>query len=191
MNKLIVAITGASGSAYAVKFVEALLRQGLFVHLVCTGNGSKVFAHETGQELDEWAGALAAQTSRLVLEDNDNLFSSIASGSALVEAMAVIPCSMSTLGEIACGSGKNLICRAADVMMKEGRKLLLVPRETPLNAIHLENMLKLSRLGVGILPAMPGFYHKPQTLDDAVAFVAGKALDWLGIENKLYTRWEG
>ncbi len=190
MSKYVLGITGASGSAYAVRLGEALLAQGALVHLICTDNGRKVFAHETGLPLDEWAGQWAKQTGRLILEDNGNLFSSIASGSNPADAVVIVPCSMSTLGEIACGTGKTLLCRAADVALKEGRKLLIVPRETPLSAIHLENMLKLARMGAGILPAMPGFYNKPQTLDDAVAFVAGRALDWLGVPHNLTTRWE-
>ena len=190
MSKFVLGITGASGSPYAAKLTEALLEQGAVIHLVCTDNGKKVFAHETGLALVDWAGALAERTGRLVLEDNGNLFSSIASGSNPVDAVVIIPCSMSTLGEIVCGTGKTLLCRVADVALKEGRRLLIVPRETPLNAIHLENMLKLARMGAGILPAMPGFYNKPQTLDDAVAVVAGKALDWLGMPHNLTKRWE-
>ena len=134
---------------------------------------------------------MKAKYRNFALEDNGDLFSPIASGSCAVDAVVIIPCSMSTLAEIACGTGKSLLCRAADVALKEGRRLLIVPRETPLNAIHLENMLKLARLGAGMLPAMPGFYSRPGSVDDLVGFVAGKALDWLGVENDLYQRWEG
>lgn len=190
MKKVVVGITGASGSIYAAKFVKQLLKRGLFVHLIYTDNAKKVMAYETGLDVDKWAEKLKAKYQTIAVEDNDNLFASVASGSYKVDAVIIIPCSMSTLGEIACGTGKNLLCRTADVAIKEGRKLLLVPRETPLSAIHLENMLKLSRLGVGMLPAMPGFYHRPETVLEVVNFVVGKALDYLGIENDLYDKWE-
>lgn len=190
MNKIVVGITGASGSIYAVKLVKQLLKRGYFVHLVCTDTARKVLNYETGLDLETWVEKLKAKYHALALENNGNLFSPIASGSAPVDAVVVVPCSMSTLGEIAAGTGKTLLCRAADVAMKENRKLLLIPRETPLSAVHLENMLKLTRLGVGILPAMPGFYGKPESVTELVNFVVGKALDWLGIENDLYDRWE-
>lgn len=190
MNKAVVGITGASGSIYAVKLVKQLLKHGWFVHIVCTENGRKVLELETELDLEQWCGKLKDKYRTLSLEAIDDLFSPIASGSCRVDAVIVLPCSMATLGEIACGTGKNLLCRAADVAMKEGRKLLLVPRETPLSAIHLDNMLKLARLGVGILPAMPGFYHRPETVSDIVNFIVGKSLDWLGVENDLYERWE-
>lgn len=190
MKKIVVGITGASGSTYAVKFVKQLLKRGWFVHLICTDNGKKVLTYETELEVEKWCEKLKAKYKTIVLEDVNDLFASVASGSYQVDAVVIMPCTMSTLAEIASGTGKNLLCRVADVAMKEGRKLLIVPRETPLNAVHLENMLKLARMGVGILPAMPGFYHKPETVTEVVNFVVGKALDWLGIENDLYEKWE-
>lgn len=189
MNRAVVGITGASGSAYAVRFVGELLRRGWFVHVVCTDSGRRVLMREAGLDAGGWCGALRSEYGGVALEDAGDLLSPVASGSFRVDAVVVIPCSMATLGEIAGGAGKGLLCRAADVALKEGRKLLLVPRETPLNAIHLENMLKLCRLGAGMLPAMPGFYHRPGSVDGLVDFVVGKALDWLGIDNDLFARW--
>jgi 4-hydroxy-3-polyprenylbenzoate decarboxylase len=191
MKRIVVGVTGASGSLYAVKMVEQLLLGDWFVHLVFSDNGRHVFSRETGLDVPIWYGKLKDEHGAVALEDNNNLFSPIASGSFSVNAVVIVPCSMSTLGEIAGGTGKSLLCRAVDVALKESRRLLLIPRETPLNAVHLENMLKLVRLGVGILPAMPGFYNRPETVEDMVSFVAGKALDWLGVENGLYGRWEG
>jgi len=190
MKKIVVGITGASGSMYAVKLVKQLLKRGWFVHLICTENGRKVLNYETELDVDKWCEKLKAKYQCLSVESVDDLFSSVASGSYHVDAVVIIPCSMSTLGEIANGTGKNLLCRTADVALKEGRKLLLVPRETPLSTIHLENMLKLSRMGVGILPAMPAFYNRPETVTDMVNFIVGKTLDYLGVENDMYTRWE-
>jgi 4-hydroxy-3-polyprenylbenzoate decarboxylase len=130
-------------------------------------------------------------SAKVILEDNSNLFSSAASGSSRFDAMAVVPCSMSTLAKLAHGITDTLLTRAADVMMKERRKLVLVPREMPLSTMHLKNMTELSQLGAVILPAMPGFYGRPETMDDLIDFVAGKTLDCLGIENQCYKRWEG
>lgn len=188
-EKLVVGITGASGSIYSIRLVEALLEAGYHVHVICTHNGKKVMKYETGIDVDEWAADLTDKPGIIVQEDNEDLFSALASGSHKFHAMVVIPCSMGTLAEISGGLAKNLLCRAADVAMKENRRLILVPRETPLNAIHLENMLKLSRLGVTILPAMPGFYHKPGTMEDLVDFVIGKVLDSLSIDNEMFKKW--
>jgi flavin prenyltransferase len=190
MNKIVVGITGASGCIYAVKFVKQLLKRGWFVHLVCTENGRKALAYEAELDVDKWCEKLKAKYETISLEDVNDLFSPVAAEPCRFDAVVIMPCTMSTLAEIACGTGKNLLCRAADMALKEGRKLLLVPRETPLSAVHLENMLKLARLGVGILPAMPGFGHKPETVMEVVNFVVGKALDWLGIDNDLYDKWE-
>ena len=187
MPKYIVGITGASGSVYAVRLLEELLKTGAEVHLVVSKNGSQVMRFETGQSI---SGALADGCSgTLLVHDHDDLFAPISSGSFHVDGMAVIPCSMTTLGEIASGSSRNLLGRAADVCIKERRKLVLVPREMPLSTIHLRNMLSLSELGVMILPASPGFYHRPQTIDDIVNFVVSRVLSALGIENDLYQKW--
>lgn len=190
MKKIVVGITGASGSIYAIRLIEELLKREIFVHIICTENGKSVMKYETSIDIDEWTRDLKEKYSTLKLEDINNLFSGVASGSFKFDAMIILPCSMGTLAEISSGLAKNLLCRAADVALKENRKLIIVPRETPLNAIHLENMLKLSRLGVSILPAMPGFYHNPQSMEDLINFVVGKILDSLSIENSLFKKWE-
>ncbi|MBI3129588.1 MAG: UbiX family flavin prenyltransferase [Candidatus Tectomicrobia bacterium] len=185
--KLVVGITGASGALYGVRFMEVLREAypDVETHLVISKAGLRVLQHETGLDLKD-LGAWAS-----VVHPEGDIGARPASGSAGFDAMAVIPCSMKTLGQIAAGTGDNLVGRAADVILKEGRRLVLVPREMPLSAIHLENMLKLSRLGVMILPASPGFYFGPKTLDDLVNHVVGKTLDSLGLEQKLFERWKG
>lgn len=190
MKKMVVGITGASGSVYAVRLIEELLQRGIYLHIICTDNGRKVMQYETGLDIAEWVQELGKKYTHVRLEDVDNLFSTVASGSSRFDAVIILPCSMATLAEISSGIGKNLLCRAADVALKENRQLIIVPRETPLNAIHLENMLKLSRLGAAILPAMPGFYHQPQTMDDLINFVVGKIMDYLAIDNQLFKKWE-
>lgn len=189
MKRIIIGITGASGSIYAIRLIEELLNQKIFVHIICTDTGKEVMKYETSMDIDNWVENLKIQYTHVNLENIHNLFSGVASGSYRFDAMIILPCSMGTLAEISTGLAKNLLCRAADVALKENRRLIIVPRETPFNAIHLENMLKLSRLGVSILPAMPGFYHKPQTLDDLINFVIGKILDSLNIENTLFKKW--
>jgi 4-hydroxy-3-polyprenylbenzoate decarboxylase len=190
MEKIVVGITGASGSIYAKILIEELLKKGIYTHVICTENGKKVMKYETSLEIEDWIDELKKKYPHIKLEDINNLFSGVASGSYKFDAAIILPCSMGTLAEISNGLSKNLLCRVADVALKENRKLIIVPRETPLNAIHLENMLKLSRLGVTMLPAMPGFYHKPETMEDLVNFVVGKVLDCLSIENKLFKKWE-
>lgn len=191
------AITGASGSIYGLRVTQELLRAGMKVSLIITGAGFAVIKEECGFD---WAGAGAGVSEELRsyfgsagegfrFYDENDLFAPIASGSSAPDAMIVVPCSMGTLSRVSSGNSGNLLERAADVMLKEGRPLVLVPRETPFNAIHLEHMLKLARLGVRIVPAMPGFYHKPESLDDLVDFVVGKVLDSLGVEHSLFRRW--
>ena len=194
---LVLALTGASGSIYGLKLAEELLRGGSRLTLLTSHAGAGVLLEETGID---WRGDEAAVNAailnhfrvgpdQLVHYDERNLWAPVASGSSAPDAMVVAPCSMGTLSRIAWGNSANLIERCADVMLKEGRPLALVPRETPLSAIHLENMLKLARLGVRIVPAMPAFYQKPASIDDLACFVAGKVLDALGIEHSLFTRW--
>ncbi|MBW5446639.1 UbiX family flavin prenyltransferase [Cohnella sp. CFH 77786] len=194
-KRWVVGITGASGAVYGVTLCRRLLEAGFQVHLVVSEAGWRVFKEELGWNAAKRTEALqaafgeAVQDGTLVYHPLGDIGASIASGSFLCEGMAIVPCSMGSLAAIAAGASTNLLTRAADVMMKEGRPLLLVPRETPLNAIHLENMLKLARLGVRIIPAMPAFYHGPQTLDDLVGFLVGKVMDNMGIAHNLYNRW--
>lgn len=190
---MVVGITGASGSIYGVRLVQALLATGYQVHLVISNAGWRVLGEELGWSSTERERMLRehfrAGIGSLVYHPVGDIGASIASGSFLVEAMIIMPCSMGTLSSIAHGASDNLMTRAADVMLKEGRSLVLVPRETPLHAIHLENMLKLARLGVTIVPAMPAFYFGPRSIEDLVDFLVGKVLDTLRIEHSLFTRW--
>lgn len=181
--RLVVGVTGASGVQYARALLENL--QGHHVDLVISDDARKVIRHEMGTEAQTFEKLATAVWA------NDDTAAPPSSGSYRFDAMVVIPCSMGTLGKVAWGISDNLITRAAAVALKEGRKLILVPRETPLAATHLENMVRLADHGAVILPAMPGFYHGPETLDDLVNFVAGKVLDQLGIEHNLFRRWKG
>jgi 4-hydroxy-3-polyprenylbenzoate decarboxylase len=180
--KLIVAVTGASGTAYALSFLKALKQQGIETHLIITESAREVASHEIGdiKQLTSLATKVYNQ---------DDMTAGIASGSYPVDGMVIVPSTMKTIAALANGFADNLVTRAADVQLKERRPLILVPRETPLHAVHLENMAKLSHLGAVILPAMPGFYHKPETIDDLVDFISGKILDQLGVKNQLFTRW--
>ncbi|MGG1876937.1 flavin prenyltransferase UbiX [Paenibacillus cisolokensis] len=189
----VVGITGASGSIYGVRLVETLLSLGYHVDLIITNAGWRVLSEELGWGASQREAVLhekfAGYEDALTYHPIGDIGATIASGSYRVEGMIIMPCSMGTLSSVAHGTSDNLMGRAADVMMKEGRPLVLVPRETPLHAIHLENMLKLARLGVKIIPAMPAFYFHPQSLDDLVHFLVGKVLDSLRIEHQLYRRW--
>lgn len=195
-KRWVVGITGASGSVYGIRMIEALLEQGIRVHLIITEAGWRVLKEEAGWEttkrqaaLEARFGAAAAAGGALRYHPVADIGASIASGSFRVDGMVIMPCSMGTLSGIAHGSSDNLMTRAADVMMKEGRPLLIVPRETPLTAIHLENMLKLARLGVRIIPAMPAFYYRPQSMSDMIDFMVGKVLDNMQLSHDLYRRW--
>ena len=180
--KVVVGVTGASGAPYALALLRNL--DSVHVDLVISEDGKKVIELEADvpvKAFEELADATYA---------NDDLGAPPASGSYRFDAMVVIPCSMGTLGKIAWGISDNLVTRAAAVCLKERRKLILVPRETPLAANHLENMLRLTNQGVVILPAMPGFYHGPKGIGDLVDFIVGKVLDQLGIEHALFRRWK-
>ena len=186
MDRVVVGITGASGIPYGIRLLEVLREFDVEVHLTCSPSASLVNKHEgDGRSWDEVL-ALAD-----VLHDNDNLAASIASGSFKAKAMAIVPCSGTTLGKLAAGISDNLVTRAALVMLKERRQLILVPRETPLSTIYIDNMLKLSNAGAIIAPASPAFYNKPKTLDDNVNFIDGRVLDLLGYDSEIFSRWEG
>lgn len=199
MQRYFVGITGASGHAYAEALVRALVAAGYGVDLCLTASGAKVLRHELGIEaapphglagaLPGWLGPDVAAAVRVYAADAVEAPAS--SGTALVRAVVLCPCSMGTLARVAAGFSSNLVERAADVALKEGRTLVLVPREAPLSAIHLENMLRLVRLGAIVLPAAPGFYHHPRSIDDLVQHVVGKILDRLGIVHARGARWRG
>ena len=190
--------TGASGLPYGLRLLESLLAAGCRVQLLYSQAAQVVARQEMGWELPSRpADAKAALLQRIVAVDPEKLavfgreewFAPVASGSNPPDAMVVCPCSMGTLAAIAQGLADNLIERAADVVLKEGRKLVLVPRETPFSAIHLENMLRLARAGAIILPPSPGFYHHPQSVDDLVDFVVARILDQLAVPHNLMARW--
>jgi 4-hydroxy-3-polyprenylbenzoate decarboxylase len=192
-----IAITGASGAPYAHRLLQVLIKGGHSVYLSISGDGLSILNDEAnlllkGSETDIQFALeknLEAKEGQITYFDEGNLYATIASGSVRVDAMVVIPCSMKTLAAIANGYASNLIERAADVTLKEKRKLIIVPRETPLSAIHLRNMLTLAELGCHIIPAMPAFYHHPKRVSDMVDFIVGRVLDSMGIENDLSPRW--
>ncbi len=192
MKPYIVAITGASGAVYGVRLLEVLAEQKVPVELVISDT-AKFVMKEEGQVLASGTGpgSESGPVPFVTIHDFRDFTAPIASGSYPTEGMVIVPCSMGTLGAIASGLSQNLIHRAADCTIKEGRKLILVPRETPLSAIHLENMLKLARLGVKIVPPMPAFYTNQKSIQDLVDFVVGKILDQMGVPHMLYPRWVG
>jgi len=181
--RLIVAITGASGVVYGKRLLKILREKNVETHLIISKAAEKVIEHELEMTKGDME-KLAEHTY-----DVDDWSAPVASGSFKTDGMVIIPCSMKTLAGIAHGYSDNLVLRAADVTLKEKRRLILVPRETPLNVVHLRNMLALAEQGVVIVPAMPAYYHKPKDINDLVDFVIGKVLDLLGMEHKLYKRW--
>jgi 4-hydroxy-3-polyprenylbenzoate decarboxylase len=191
------AMTGASGAPYGLRLLEYLLKAGERVYLMVSAAGQVVLAHETDLKLPGRPAEMEAfftahygvQPGLLTVLSRDEWFSPPASGSGAPARMVVCPCTSGALSAIASGASDNLIERAADVVIKEQGKLILVPREMPLSAIHLENMLKLARLGVVILPANPGFYHRPKSVDDLVDFVVARVLDHLGVTHTLVPPW--
>ncbi|MGI0088160.1 MAG: UbiX family flavin prenyltransferase [Nitrosotalea sp.] len=181
--RLVIGITGSSGIVYGIRMLEVLKRCNVDVHLVMTEWAKKCLALETDFDLN-YVKSLAGSYS-----EDSNMAASVSSGTYKTDGMIIIPCSMKTLSSIANGYEETLVARAAGVTIKESRKLVIVPRETPLTGIHLENMLKLARIGIVILPAMPGFYNKPKNVDDLINHVVGKCLDQFDIEHDLFKRW--
>lgn len=191
MKRYVLAITGASGSVIALRLLEELIKISE-VHLVISSSALSIICTETGLNLAENPQEIFRerfQTDRLFYHPDSYLWANLASGSFRTDGMFIVPCSMKTLSAIANGYANNLIERAADVTIKEKRPLLLSPREMPFSAIHLENMLKLSRLGVCIAPPVPAFYHQPKNIDELIDFIVGKILDSMKIENNLFKRW--
>jgi len=192
-SDIVLAMTGASGAPYAVELLRTLTRAGRTVHLTVSPSGVQVLREELGVELavDRFDPAAFGELGpgRVVYHRHNDFTAGIASGSFLTAGMVVAPCSMSTLAAIAHGVTTNLITRAADVHLKERRKLVLVPRETPLSLVHIENMAAVTRAGAVVLPAMPGWYHRPRSLDDLVRFIVSRICDQLAVSNALIPRW--
>lgn len=201
-DRVTVALTGASGAPYGLRLIECLLQQRQQVLLLISSAARVVLATEQGLKLsaspDQALQQLTAYfdergcppaADQLKVYGKEDWFSPVASGSAAPKRMVVCPCSTSTLSAIATGSSNTLIERAADVVMKERGQLIIVPRETPFSTLHLQNMLQLSQMGVTVMPAAPGFYHQPQSIDELIDFMVARLLDHLGIEQSLVGRW--
>lgn len=183
--RLIIGITGCSGITYGIKLLKTCNELGIESDLIVSPAAEEILNFEVEEDKKD------LQKTATRVYDYDELGASISSGSVSRDGMVIVPCSMKTLGSMANGITDNLLTRAADVTLKEGRKLVLVPRETPLHQIHLENMTKLSQAGATILPAASGFYHDPQSLEDLIDFIVGKILDQFEIEHQLYEPWKG
>jgi 4-hydroxy-3-polyprenylbenzoate decarboxylase len=194
-----IGVTGASGAIYALRTMAALLELGCRLDVVISEYGRRLLADELGADVrvdrladvltERYGPGVAAGT--FTVHGNRDLGAALASGSHRAEAMVVVPCSMKTLAGVAHGLSQNLIERAADVMLKEKRRLILVPRETPMSLPDLRNMVACAEAGAMILPAMPGFYQRPATIDDLAAFIAGKILNGLGFDQRLFPAWKG
>lgn len=191
MADFVIGITGASGTIYGIRLIQELGRRKHNVNVVITSAGEKVMMEELGlsglEQMDKLG--LAEISFNVKIWENNNFEAPFMSGSNAPEAVVIIPCSMGKLAAVANGISGNLLERIADVALKEKRKLILVARETPLSLIHLENMVKAAKAGATILPAMPAFYHHPETINDMVDFIVGKVLNILGIEHKLFKGW--
>lgn len=191
MGRYIVGITGASGSIYGVRLIEELIKGDNEIFLVITDNGRKVLEYEIEIDFQNWFDTITRKNTKIKLCQIDDMFSRIASGSFRTDGMVIVPCSMGTLSKISNGISDNLLIRAADVMIKEKRKLILIPRETPLSSIHLQNMLFLSNLNVAIIPPIPAFYQKPKTIDDIINATVGRILESLNVYSEIHHEWSG
>lgn len=185
MKKIIVGITGATGAIFGVKILQALQEAAVETHLILSKWAMQTVEHETSMSVKQ-VRAMASFNHA-----EGDMGASVSSGSFVTDGMIIAPCSMRSLAAIAQGTGDHLVHRAADVVLKERRRLLLLAREMPLSDLHLENMLKLSRMGATIMPPVPAFYNHPATLDDMVNHIVARTLDQFGIENNLAQRWEG
>lgn len=197
-KRIIIGVTGASGAIYALHTLRALLANGVEIHLIVSDYGAYVIESETDFPLKSGNIVESFRTKygdevlngTIIKYSNKDLAATISSGSFKTEGMVIVPCSMKTLAGVAQGVAGNLIERAADVTLKEGRKLVLVPRETPLNKVHLKNMLSAADAGAHILPAMPAFYQKPKTIEELADFIAGRILALFDIEAELFEPWQ-
>jgi 4-hydroxy-3-polyprenylbenzoate decarboxylase len=185
MRRLIIGMTGSTGAIFGIRMLEALKHTDVETHLIISKWAQRTIEHETRHTLEQ------VRAMATVVHSQGDMGASISSGSFLTEGMVVIPCSVRTLGGIANGYGEHLVHRAADVILKERRKLVLVVRETPLSEVHLENMLKLARMGVVMLPPMPAFYNHPKTVEDVIDHIVMRVLDQFGIEAPFAKRWDG
>lgn len=193
-KKIVIGITGASGSIYAIRLIEELYKMGYFIHLVLSREGRSVVAFELEDNIENLIKFIKKNnkcSGKIELFDNEDLFAPIASGSYKIDSVIILPCSMNTIAAISIGISDTLLLRACQVILKENKKLFVVPREMPYNEIMLDNLLTLAKLGVKIIPASPGFYNKPKNIEDLINFVIGKILDIMMIENNVYKRWKG
>jgi len=196
-KQITLAITGASGSAYALRLLECLVAANYQIYLLCSSAAKVVFDTEVGLKVPSSPDAASqffidkfnAKAEQIIVFGKEQWFSPVASGSAAPKLMVVCPCSTGTLAAISQGMSDNLIERAADVVIKERGQLILVARETPYSTIHLQNMLTLSQMGVTIMPASPGFYHNPESINDLIDFMVGRILDHLGVDQNIMPRW--
>jgi 4-hydroxy-3-polyprenylbenzoate decarboxylase len=182
--KYLICISGASGSIYGIRCVQELNKSGHEIHLIVSEGAKKILQHETSYTYDY------LKTQARIVYENSDVFAGPSSGSFPLDGMVVIPCSMKTLSSVAHGLSDTLMSRAATCCLKEGKKVILVPRETPFDNAGIKNMLAAKENGAVILPAMPAFYHKPRRIEDLVEFIVGKIFDQLGLQHSLFTRWE-
>jgi 4-hydroxy-3-polyprenylbenzoate decarboxylase len=189
MKRYIIGVTGASGSVLAQRMITYLSGENIELHIIVTDIGKKVFEYETGLEWSDFINSVLNKTAKIAAYDNSDMFAPVASGSFATDGMIIVPCSMSTAAKIATGTGGNLLCRAADVCIKENTKLVISPREAPLSSIHLRNLLTLSDIGATIIPPVPMFYGNNSDMEDAVNGIVGRILKSAGIENNLFSVW--